>query len=818
MLNGTDNCVEGKPDRLRSRALTMHKDSRLPHDIIPADRAAGCPRKILLTGATGFLGRYLLRELLASPDKEIFCLVRAKDDFNAQKRLIKTLAQVGIPSDRILNRVRALRGDVTEPFLGLPPDRYEKFAQQVEAIYHCAAEVNWVRNYQQLRRINVGSTLELLRFACKGPPKIFTFISSLAVCFAHGASGIIDEQSDMMPWLEAMPLGYAKTKCVSESLLRAAAERGLPVTIIRPGLLCGDTVTGTANNGDLISSLISACIKQGEAADADWLFDVIPVDYAARAAIALTERRSNNLDTYHLCHGHPRHWREMVLWLNLLGYPVRLVPTAAWIKKMFDPRNDQSGSLFGYRSLFCRRSGSIKGEYPFENYLASAQKQIRSDSTRHTLVSLGLNEPLLDADLLDRHLNHYIATGLFPRNHRTRIDFPTSDKDRLPPHVFHPSLKFIFQTPHLRLDDWEVIPFTPGNSILNEIASVRVGTGVGLKRYRLYYSQEFSKSTLDLLIKTKPSDTIMHELITGAASLCDPELGHHLRHHPLALGLEHSHLREPALYQTSHDPMKRHMPFCYDVSTDHSRKTWSVAIEYLANAELLDSASAPDRWTNTHIEAAIRGAASIHSVWYGRENDLLKQPWLASEITAGKAALMSPLWYSLIHYADSFFGPWSDGEMLPLQKLFLDTIEDWWGELSKMNRTLIHNDYNPRNLAFRLNRGERTVCAFDWELARLGVPQHDLAELLCFVFPPKSDHVDLLRWIELHRSELESKVGRKIDAVTWLRGFVISLQQLAIDRIPFYAIAHRFKPQSFLPIVIENWLRLYKMGLRIIQR
>jgi hypothetical protein len=246
-----------------------------------------------------------------------------------------------------------------------------------------------------------------------------------------------------------------------------------------------------------------------------------------------------------------------------------------------------------------------------------------------------------------------------------------------------------------------------------------------------------------------------------------------------------------------------------------TRGVWSIAIEYLKDAELVGAAEASSRWTAAHVDAAIRGAASIHSVWYGRKDDLRSKPWASPEITPPDAVSMTSLWRSLASFSDAFYGAWTGGALLPLQLQFIRTIGSWWQELAACPGTLIHNDYNPRNLAFRREANGCKVCVYDWELARIGMPQHDLAELLCFVLPHGAGAEDLARWQELHRLELSTRAGVAIDRAAWRRGFVLALQHLAIDRLPFYALAYRFKPREYLPRVVGNWMRLHELSLEL---
>jgi thiamine kinase-like enzyme len=149
----------------------------------------------------------------------------------------------------------------------------------------------------------------------------------------------------------------------------------------------------------------------------------------------------------------------------------------------------------------------------------------------------------------------------------------------------------------------------------------------------------------------------------------------------------------------------------------------------------------------------------------------------------------------------------------------VDTVPDWWSRLERLPRTLIHNDFNPRNLAFRRSRRSRRsrreeagglrLCAYDWELACLGLPQRDLAELLCFVLPPSAAAESAPYYLELHRQALQQSSGRTIDRDQWRDGFGIALRDLMLQRLPLYALVHTFRPQRFLERVVRTWQALF---------
>ena len=153
---------------------------------------------------------------------------------------------------------------------------------------------------------------------------------------------------------------------------------------------------------------------------------------------------------------------------------------------------------------------------------------------------------------------------------------------------------------------------------------------------------------------------------------------------------------------------------------------------------------------------------------------------------------------------------WAGESMTPIQDRLLESVGDWWTAIDEGPRTLIHNDFNPRNICLRNERGELRLLAYDWELATIGAPQHDLAELLCFVLTERASRHDVYAWIERHRVLLETETGAAIDRRAWINGFRASLYDLMLNRLPMYCLIDRVRPQRFLPRVVRTWRRLYQ--------
>ncbi len=255
----------------------MLADAVLPDEIVPMRdpwhrraHAGGLrdARRVLLTGATGFLGRSLAKELLTESPATLLCVVRP-GSVDPRERLHAALRAAGVERsvlERLVGRdarVRVVEGDLSRPWLGMSRTAFGALADEVDAVCHAGALVNWARPYDALKAANVDSTRDLLELACRRALP-FHFVSSLSVCYSTALSSssnspfprrpaaipyVIDDRYDALPDLSGLHLGYAQTKVVAEALVREAGRRGLPISIYRPSLIAGHSETGAFNSG-----------------------------------------------------------------------------------------------------------------------------------------------------------------------------------------------------------------------------------------------------------------------------------------------------------------------------------------------------------------------------------------------------------------------------------------------------------------------------------------------------------------------------------------------------------------------------------------
>ncbi|MFE2106235.1 thioester reductase domain-containing protein [Kitasatospora sp. NPDC059463] len=271
-------------------AAASAADLTLPADIRPTGRPSGPPRHLLLTGATGFVGAQLLRDLLDGTDAVIHCLVRADGPAAARRRVTETLHRYRLWSERTGHRIVAVPGDLGSPRLGLAPADHRRLAEQADTVVHAGAMVNLVRGYRAHRRTNVTGTVELLRLAATGRPTMVHFVSTLAACPA-GPAGDAPVPERPIPAGRTPDTGYGQSKWVAEHLVQAAADRGMAVAVHRLGEVMPATGTGIPNPGSRVELLIRACLRVGAWFTSDLSTDYTPVDHVGRLLVAAVTRR-----------------------------------------------------------------------------------------------------------------------------------------------------------------------------------------------------------------------------------------------------------------------------------------------------------------------------------------------------------------------------------------------------------------------------------------------------------------------------------------------------------------------------------------------
>ena len=370
-------------------------------------------RTVLLTGATGFLGRYLALEWLKRMSLvggTVICLVRARSGEEARRRLDATFDS-GDPTllahyrDLAADHLEVIAGDKGEQNLGLDGQTWQRLADTVDLIVDPAALVNHVLPYRQLFGPNVLGTAELLRIALTTRLTPFVYVSTIGVGSGI-APGRFSEDADvrvMSPTRkndDSYANGYSTSKWAGEVLLREANDLcGLPVSVFRCDMILADTTyVGQLNTPDMFTRMILSLVATGIAPSSFYEldpegrrqrshYDGLPVEFIAEAISTIgahaTPDSERAFATYHVMNPYDDGigLDTFVDWLIDAGYPIqRIDDYRTWLQR-FDtamrglPERQRQYSLLPLLHNYQRPEHPIRGSIaPTDRFRRAVQE------------------------------------------------------------------------------------------------------------------------------------------------------------------------------------------------------------------------------------------------------------------------------------------------------------------------------------------------------------------------------------------------------------------------------------------------------------
>ncbi len=404
-----DSATGDRIDSGRDRIRDFHPDARLDASIeVPAHHSL--PEKldrVLLTGATGFVGAFLLDALLKRTDAQVVCLVRAADAKKGRDRIRRNLLEYGLTLDSP-DRISVLTGDLAQPLLGLTEDQFDHLGGQVDAIYHNGAVVSLLSTYEQLRGANVLGTQEILRLAVTGKLSPVHFVSTYAVYTApeNIGCGVITED-DPLPSGQSLGTGYWRSKSVAERLIQAGRQRGIPISIYRPGNVTGHSQTGVSNTGDFLHTLILSWLylRSAPVIDQEIAIDVTPVDFVAEAIVELSRQPKLLGSNFHLMNSHPLELETLYRWMQASDLPVERVSFDQWRDEFLKLSEVAPTDMLGLLSQFLTTTGT---DDPIP---VAFQMRFDSRNTAAGLAGTGVQCPAVSDSLLERYLGFLRKVG-----------------------------------------------------------------------------------------------------------------------------------------------------------------------------------------------------------------------------------------------------------------------------------------------------------------------------------------------------------------------------------------------------------------------
>lgn len=437
--------VHPNPDRLMPADLKLHKF--IDEDILAAasDAAppAELPRTILLTGANGFLGRFLCLEWLehaASCGGKVYCLARGKTQEEAARRLEAAFDK----GDKELltryrelaqNHLEVLCGDLADTRLGLDTNTYARLAEEVDHIVHPAALVNHRLSYENLFAPNVKGTAELIALAIDRKLKRIDYTSTVGVPALLPSLTSAPEDTDVRAITDPVLVndnyanGYAASKWAGEVLLREAnALFGVPVNVFRPNMIMPHRrYTGQYNETDMITRLLFSIVKTGLAPGSFYEldpsgdrqrahYDGLPVDFLAATMREIGSEPYSGFHSFNMVNTHDDGYSldSFADWVESRGYRVdRVANHGEWLAR-FEGKLRNLGEQERQHS-----SIAILAHFAQPHGVGQLQMDSTVFARRVGTLSIGPNLPQLGEGYLHKYLDDMQARGLIKEPERS---------------------------------------------------------------------------------------------------------------------------------------------------------------------------------------------------------------------------------------------------------------------------------------------------------------------------------------------------------------------------------------------------------------
>ena len=294
------------------------------------------PATVFHSGPGGFLAHWILRRLLSDPALTVIYLGAGRDTAESQRIIAQEWAALGLGQPGALERLEILPGALDQPRLGLSPDVWDDLAERADVLFHAGIRLNMAEPYGQLRAANVLGTREMLRLSMHRRPKPLHAVGSYAI-IDHGVAdrdGLSVGEDTKLTAFQGLESDYRKTRWVSETMMRRAAGRGLPVSIHRITPLCGDSVGGLIDPGEITWRLARAMIVTGGVPESRRPLDLLPIDVGVDAMIALARDPDNRPGVTHIIGDRSMTWADMGHALRALGHDIAIMPPAAWYDRL----------------------------------------------------------------------------------------------------------------------------------------------------------------------------------------------------------------------------------------------------------------------------------------------------------------------------------------------------------------------------------------------------------------------------------------------------------------------------------------------------
>ena len=341
--------------------------------------------------------------------------------------------------------------------------------------------------------------------------------------------------------------------------------------------------------------------------------------------------------------------------------------------------------------------------------------------------------------------------------------------------------------------------FSVDNGIIINLTGRVSRKVIGFSSYRLLFERDGQEQESPVLLKSKPLDREVFQGLHFMAAAIDPQLADLISSHSEHLEFRHSHWKELLLYRFLDERGVRSIPLFYGSCVQEKREIYTLLMELLEEDKMsiFNAENEPERWNRPAIQKAIETIHELHELFadLDRSHELFR---FVREFDPAKAQPLYLRFAELVEkeYADTPYAV--QAARMPEEVYALPALRR---EIEELPRTIIHNDFNPRNVALR-KRGE--ICIYDWELAVWDFPQRDVVEFLSFVLPKDFEAELFFDYLRYHY-RLQSG---GISWTRWKRACLYAVKAFLVTRVSFYLLGKILMDYPFAERIFANAFRM----------
>jgi hydroxymethylglutaryl-CoA reductase (NADPH) len=359
-----------------------------------------------------------------------------------------------------------------------------------------------------------------------------------------------------------------------------------------------------------------------------------------------------------------------------------------------------------------------------------------------------------------------------------------------------------YEQRHIRLVDFPVKEIE--NGIISGLTSRISRKLIGFVPVDVHFTNHAShlqpdlQGTDNLLMKSKPLDLEVIKGLHYMAAAVNPELSDLISAHKGHLEYTNCHLKELKISEFLHRKNFPYMPVFFGSHSDQKREIYVLLQEFLKpeGLALINSENQPATWTQNRIENALK---SIHAAHLHFTTDPAAA---ALEVPIFEPWQAVGLYRKMLTVIREEYAAQNWEEPLQVLEKFLENMQELKAAL-KLPETIIHNDFNSRNVAIRT---DETVCIYDWELAMVNLPHRDVVEFLSFVLEDDFEPEKLQHFLGFHYQ----LAGKEYPWESWKKGYAYALQEYLVSRVSFYLIGSVVVKYDFAE-------RVFRTGCRMLQ-